>query len=156
MALYCKSPYIALLFTPIPFLATLEIMSIFLLVLVVIIPTVGGGWNEFSDARISEFVEYDGNVFCTEHKDACIPYIRKSITSSSFCYCSHPLLTLLFLQGLIYLGPVLLLCALSITIMIASYFAERSNRKSFIQRKLVQVGADAFSKHNTIHNSSSY
>ena len=47
------------------------------------------------------------------------------------------------------MGEVLLLCALSITTMIASYFAERSNRKSFIQRKLLQVGADAFSKHNT-------
>ena len=44
--------------------------------------------------------------------------------------------------------PVVFLCALTITIVIASYFAERSNRKSFIQRKLLKVGADAFSQHN--------
>ena len=31
--------------------------------------------------------------------------------------------------------------------MIASYFAERSNRKSFIQKKQLQVGADAFSQY---------
>jgi len=37
------------------------------------------------------------------------------------------------------LGPVIFTCAFSITIVIASYFAERSNRKSFIQRKLVQA-----------------
>ena len=47
------------------------------------------------------------------------------------------------------MGEVLLLCALSITTMIASYFAERSNRKSFIQRKLIQVGAVSLLQHIT-------
>merc|ERR1719331_1518019 len=32
--------------------------------------------------------------------------------------------------------------------MIASYFAERSNRKSFIQRKLLKVGADTLLQHS--------
>merc|ERR1712010_14041 len=88
-------------------------MSIFLLGLVVIIPTVRGGWNEFSDTRI---LEAAGSQYCFEDKDICIP-------SGHY----------------ITLGPVVFLCALSITIMIASYFAERSNRKSFIQRKLIQA-----------------
>merc|ERR1719305_335824 len=86
-------------------------MSIFLLVLVVIIPTVMGGWNAFSDTRIEEVI-----TDCPSQENICIPYFR---------YWA--------------LGPVLFLCALSITIMIASYFAERSNRKSFIQKKQVQV-----------------
>merc|ERR1712188_169410 len=47
MASFVVAPYIPLLFTPVPFSATLEIMSIFLLGLVVIIPTIMGGWNEF-------------------------------------------------------------------------------------------------------------
>ena len=45
---------------------------------------------------------------------------------------------------------MLLVCALSITIMIASYFAERSNRKSFIQKKQLQVGAYAYTEHTEV------
>ena len=45
---------------------------------------------------------------------------------------------------------MLFLCALSITIMIASYFAERSNRKSFIQKKQLQVSADAYTEHTEV------
>merc|ERR1712010_83559 len=54
LASFFVTPYIPLLLTPIPFSATLEIMSIFLLVLVVIIPTIKGGWNAFSDTRVIE------------------------------------------------------------------------------------------------------
>ena len=75
--------YIPLLLTPIPFSATLEIMSIFLLVLVVIIPTVKGGWNEFSIARIEEVT-----TNCPEQGVICTPYFRKSITSSAFLLSS--------------------------------------------------------------------
>ena len=56
MASLSVAPYIPLLFTPIPFSATLEIISIFLLGQVVIVPTVMGGWNEFSDTRILDIV----------------------------------------------------------------------------------------------------
>merc|ERR1712216_993922 len=115
LASFYVTPYIPLLFIPIPFSATLGIMSIFLLVLVVIIPTVKGGWNEFSDTRTLELTDYDSG-WCPENKEGCILWYR-----------------------FWYLGEVLLLCALSITTMIASYFAERSNRKSFIQRKLIQA-----------------
>merc|ERR1712216_644376 len=115
LASFYVTPYIPLLFIPIPFSATLGIMSIFLLVLVVIIPTVKGGWNEFSDTRTLELTDYDSG-WCPENKEGCILWYR-----------------------FYYLGEVLLLCALSITTMIASYFAGRSNRKSFIQRKLVQA-----------------
>merc|ERR1711934_648569 len=114
LASFFVTPYIPLLLTPIPFSATLEIMSIFLLVLVVIIPTIKGGWNAFSDTRVIEV--FGVSEFCTENKDICILMNRYQT-----------------------LGPVLLVCALSITIMIASYFAERSNRKSFIQKKQLQV-----------------
>ena len=90
MASFFVAPYIPLLFTPIPFSATLEIMSIFLLVLVVIIPTVRGGWNEFSDARILEIT--DGIEFCSEkEKSACIHFFRKLITTfSAFSSLFHP------------------------------------------------------------------
>ena len=156
MASFFVAPYIPLLFTPIPFSATLEIMSIFLLGLVVIIPTIMGGWNEFSDARILDIAE-DGSGFCTENKGACISWFRKFIIiSSAFSCLFRPSLNLFSFKGFFYLSQVVFLCALLITIMIASYFAERSNRKSFIQRKLLQVGADAFSKHNTARHSSSY
>merc|ERR1711934_763087 len=110
------APYIPLLFTPIPFSATLEIMSIFLLGLVVIIPTIKGGWNEFSDTGVFKAAEAGDFDWCSENKGACIHYFR-------FWYVS----------------PVIFVCALTITIVIASYFAERSNRKSFIQRKLLQA-----------------
>ena len=83
------APYIPLLFMPIPFSATLEIMSIFLLGLVVIIPTVKGGWNEFSDARILEIEEANGSYFCSEYPDKCIHFYRKSITTSSFTPFIH-------------------------------------------------------------------
>merc|ERR1711934_483523 len=111
LASFFVTPYIPLLLTSLPFSATLEIMSMFLLVLVVIIPTVMGGWNEFSVARVKEV-----STDCTNEEHFCTAYFR-----------------------FVALGPVLFLCALSITIMIASYFAERSNRKSFIQKKQVQV-----------------
>ena len=149
------APYIPLLLTPIPFSATLEIMSIFLLVLVVIIPTVRGGWNEFSDARMLEIT--DGIEFCSENKGVCTHYMRKLITTfSAFSSLFRPSLKLFSFKGFYYLGPVIFVCALSITIMIASYFAERSNRKSFIQRKLLKVGADTLLQHNTTRHSSSY
>ena len=86
MASFFVTPYIPLLLTPIPFSATLEIMSIFLLVLVVIIPTIKGGWNAFSDTRVIEV--FGVSEFCTENKDICILMNRKS---------SHPLLLLHFL-----------------------------------------------------------
>ena len=125
-------------------------MSIFLLGLVVITPTIMGGWNEFSDTRTLELTDYDSG-WCPENKEACILWYRKFIiTSSAFSSLFHPSLNLFSFKGFMYLAPVLLLCALSITIMIASYFKERSNRKGFIQRKLLQVGADAFSQHNTL------
>ena len=75
------TPYIPLLLTPIPFSATLEIMSIFVLGLVVIIPTVMGGWNSFTITRI---LEAAGTEFCFEDKDICSHYTRKFITSSAF------------------------------------------------------------------------
>ena len=131
-------------------------MSIFLLGLVVIIPTVGGAWNEFSDSRMLEFIE-DGSDFCTENKGACIHIYRKLIiTFSAFSSLFHPSLNFSSFKGFFYMSPVVFLCALIITIVIASYFAERSNRKSFIQRKLLKVGTDAFSQHNTTRHSSSY
>jgi len=144
MVSFYVTPYIPLLFVPIPFSATLEIMSIFLLVLVVIIPTVMGGWNAFSDTRIEEVI-----TDCPSQENICIPYFRKFITSSAFATSFHASLNFLILlfQGYWALGPVLFLCALSITIMIASYFAERSNRKSFIQKKQLQVRADAYTVH---------
>ena len=69
-----------------------------------------------------------------------------SVSSSHLCFLpsiTEPSYISSF-AGFVALGPVLFLCALSITIMIASYFAERSNRKSFIQKKQVQVSKDAF------------
>ena len=38
-----------------------------------------------------------------------------------------------------FLLPVLLFAVVCITVMITSYFAQRSNRKAFINKKLVQV-----------------
>ena len=92
MASFFVAPYIPLLFTPIPFSATLEIMSIFLLGLVVIIPTIMGGWNEFSDSQILESVGIvSGSEVCTVQKDICIPFYRKLIiTSSAFSSLFHP------------------------------------------------------------------
>ena len=90
MASIYVAQYIPLLFTPIPFSATLEIMSIFSLGLVVIVPTIMGGWNEFSDSRMLEFID-DGSDFCTENKGACIHIYRKLIiTFSAFSSLFHP------------------------------------------------------------------
>ena len=150
LAFYYVTPYIPLLLTPIPFSATLEIMSIFLLVLVVIIPTVKGAWNAFSDTRILEV--FGGSEYCNEHKDICIPHVRKFITFSAFSAFVHGITKLSLIssiQGFLALAPVLLLCALCIIITIASYFAERSNRKTFIQKKQVQVSEYAFTEHST-------
>ena len=150
------TPYIQLLFTSIPLSATLEIMSTFLLGLVVIIPTIKGGWNEYSDTKVQGMAEAATGdaAFCFTYH--CKSFFRKFSSPSASSSLFHPSLKLFSFKGFVYLGPVIFVCALSITIMIASYFAERSNRKSFIQRKLLQVGADAFSKHNTARHSSSY
>ena len=107
MASFFVAPYIPLLFTPIPFSATLEIMSIFLLGLVVIIPTIMGGWNEFSDTRTLELTDYDSG-WCPEIKEACILWYRKFIiTSSAFSSLfSLPSITKsLFLQRLLVFEP---------------------------------------------------
>ena len=146
------TPYIPLLFTSIPLSATLEIMSTFLLGLVVIIPTIKGGWNEYSDTKVQEMAEATTpdavDAFCFTYH--CKFFFRKFSTPSASSALFRPSLNLSFLLvGLIFLTPVLFLCVLNITFMIASYFKERSNRKGFIQRKLLQVGADAFSQHNT-------
>merc|ERR1719305_1865691 len=74
LASFFVTPYIPLLFIPIPFSATLEIMSIFLLGLVVIIPTIMGGWNEFSDSQILESVGIvSGSEVCTVQKTFAFP-----------------------------------------------------------------------------------
>merc|ERR1712057_157915 len=96
---------VVMLFTLIPFSATLEIMSVFLLGLVVIIPTVMGGWNEFSNDRMIELLKAaslggddstdDGSSNLLDNEDVFIHLNR-------------------FLK----LAPVFFLCALSITIMI--------------------------------------
>ena len=109
MASFFVAPYIPLLFTPIPFSATLEIMSIFLLGLVVIIPTVNGGWNAFSDTRILE--AFGGSEYCTEHKDICIPFDRKFITLFAFFY---PSLNIFFGFKVSWLWHQCCLCALSV------------------------------------------
>jgi len=75
LASFFVTPYIPLLLTSLPFSATLEIMSMFLLVLVVIIPTVMGGWNEFSVARVKEV-----STDCTNEEHFCTAYFRKFIT----------------------------------------------------------------------------
>ena len=102
-------PYIPLLLTPIPFSATLEIMSIFLLVMVVIIPTIKGGWNAFSDTRILEAVGV--SEYCTENKDICIPFDRKFITLFAFFYLS---LNIFFHFKVSWLWHQCCLCALSV------------------------------------------
>ena len=145
------TPYIPLLFTSIPLSATLEIMSTFLLGLVVIIPTIKGGWNEYSDTKVQGMAEAATGdaAFCFTYH--CKSFFRKFSSPSASSALFRPLLNLLsLLEGFMFLIPVLFLCALIITFMIASYFKERSNRKGFIQRKLLQVGADAFSQHNTL------
>ena len=148
LAILYVTPYIPLLFTPIPFSATLEIMFIFLLGLVVIIPSVKGAWNEYSDNRILKIIKSDSeDSFCEEHTSECEFFFRKFTTSSALFRPSLNLL--LLLEELIPLIPVLFLYILCITVIIASYFKERSNRKGFIQRKLVQVGADTLPQHNT-------
>ena len=58
----------------------MEIISIFLLGLVVIIPTVKGGWNEFSDTRILDIAEDIGPYVCSELANGCVHFYRKSIT----------------------------------------------------------------------------
>ena len=144
------APYIPLLFTPIPFSEILEIMSIFLLGLVVIIPTIKGGWNEFSDTRMLEVAKASaGYDFCPAHADICTPYFRKFFAFSAFSYFFCPSLNfdIFPFEGWYTLAPVVLVYAVSVTMMITSYFAERSNRKSFIQKKQLQVGADAFSQY---------
>ena len=96
MASVYVAPYIPLLFTPIPFSATLEIMSIFLLGLVVIIPTVRGGWNEFSDTRMLEVAKASaGYDFCPAHANICTPYFRKFVAFSAFSAFFHPSLNLM-------------------------------------------------------------
>ena len=86
LAIYYVTPYIPLLLMPIPFSATLEIMSIFLLGFVVIIPTVMGGWNSFTIARI---LEAAGSEYCFDDKDICSHYTRKFITFSAFPAFPH-------------------------------------------------------------------
>ena len=150
------TPYIPLLFTSIPLSATLEIMSTFLLGLVVIIPTIKGGWNEYSDTKVQGMAEAATGdaAFCFTYH--CKFFFRKFSSPSASSSLFHPSLKLFSFKGFVYLGPVIFVCALSITIVIASYFAERSNRKSFIQRKLLKVGADTLLQHNTTRHSSSY
>ena len=144
------TPYIPLLFTSIPLSATLEIMSTFLLGLVVIIPTIKGGWNEYSDTKVQGMAEAATGdaAFCFTYH--CKSFFRKFSSPSASSSLFHPSLKLFSFKGWMSLAQVIFVCALSITFMIASYFKERSNRKGFIQRKLLQVGADAFSQHNTL------
>ena len=99
MVTYFVTPYIPLLFTLIPFSATLEIMSVFLLGLVVIIPTVMGGWNEFSNDRMIELLKAEGDdstddvisSSLLDYEDVFIHLNRKFITSSDSTHPSiHP------------------------------------------------------------------
>ena len=80
----------------------------FLLVLVVIIPTVMGGWNEFSVARVKEV-----STDCTNEEHFCTAYFRKFITSSAFFHPSLNLLIFLHLQAL-WLSAPCCFCALSL------------------------------------------
>ena len=102
-----------------PLASTLEIMTLYVAIYIVLLPTINGGWTEFSNSNMATL------------------YASNPDTSGQCGPGNTELCDILYLP--LYLLPVLLACTLPYICVIASYHMDRSNRSTFIQKKLVQL-----------------
>ena len=109
--------FIPLLFMALPFSSTIEIMAVAVAIFGVILPTLFGGWHDFSTEKI-------GAIYQSINMPGVAAYCPLNRNK-----CDNFVLTM-------FLLPILLFFVVALIIVIASYYADRSNRKSFVQKKL--------------------
>jgi class 3 adenylate cyclase len=111
--------YLVTFFMNLPFLVTLEIISLALATLLIIVPFVEGAWTKLTRESIERYL--------------------MSLPRGEFC-SSNPDCTLVY--AYIYLAPIAIICVVAFAIVMVAFFVERSNRAAFVSKKRVQVLTD--------------
>ena len=121
-ALSIIPPFLFLLFMPLPFATVVELTTLLITIYLVVLPTCFGAWDDFSSANLMIAYKNSRNEeiaqLCTLGPDRCDP-----------------------LYAVLFAMPLMFSAIIIVTILVASFFAERSNRNAFIQKKLLQVSA---------------
>ena len=122
--------FIALFFMNLPFAQTLEIIALAFTTFMVVIPLVEGGWSYstdvglYTDEQIADYYL----VFRKGWQHICT---SASTFDKSFC--------LFFFRLTNYAYPVILVCIMTLAIVIVSFFESRSNRKAFVNKKIIEA-----------------
>ncbi|UPQ96967.1 guanylate cyclase [Chloropicon primus] len=112
---YEVAPLISILFMGLPPALTLEIMTLFVSIFIVLVPLVnpyGDLWDvlqQANDERTDEFTCYVSTTYCKK------------------------------LFEVIAVSPLLIVCIIVVCILIVSFILDYSNRRAFINKKIIQA-----------------
>ena len=112
------SVFMALFFMNLPFAQTLEIIALAFATFMIIIPLVGGAWSYNNDKGL-------------ETEEEISKYYFESDDCGYFCTFSF--------RWNEYANPGITICIMALSIVIVSLFVSRSNRKAFVNKKIIQA-----------------
>ena len=122
--------FIALFFMNLPFAQTLEIIALAFTTFMVVIPFVEGGWSYSTDVGLytDEQIEDYYLVFRKGWQHICT---SASTFDKSYC--------LFYFRLTNYAYAIILVCIMTLAIVIVSFFESRSNRKAFVNKKIIEA-----------------
>ena len=117
LAFYYLPPFVIFFFKSMPFAQTLEIITLAILTFIVIVPLASG---YFGSDRVGEYIER-----------------RKDLSNARVCKEFYNLCAFDFTISLVW--PVCVIVLMGVQICIVSFFVDRTNRRAFVNKRLVEV-----------------
>lgn len=120
-AFFYLPPFMSLLFMNLPVSITVEIVSIAMLVYLVIIPVVKGDWSQLSPEYIRNHISE-------------VTYLR------NVCFASPSNYEACYESAVVRLSlAVIIIIIIALNIVIVSFFVDRSNRKAYLNKRVVAI-----------------
>ena len=123
--------FLALFFMNLPFAQTLEIITLAFATFMIIVPLVEGGWSLKTDQELIDWLklriplEYENETY----ESACYEY--QGLGDANPCVFQYKVLH--------YVLPAIVICTMTLAIVIVGVFLSRSNRKAFVNKKIIKA-----------------
>ena len=115
--------FLALFFMNVPFAQTFEIIALAFVTFILVVPISRGRWYVYSDEYMKEYLQMDDATYSKE-----CPQLTPSLNMCS---------TVIRYNN--YAVPGMILGVMTVAIVTVSFFVGRSNRKVFINKKIIQA-----------------
>ena len=115
--------FLALFFMNVPFAQTFEIIALAFVTFILVVPISRGRWYVYSDEYMKEYLQMDDATYSKE-----CPQLTPSLNMCS---------TVIRYNN--YAVPGMILGVMIVAIVTVSFFVGRSNRKVFINKKIIQA-----------------